>query len=116
MQIKSPTAVKLVSVSTPAAEIAEVHEMSMEGSVMRMPPRGGAGHPGRQAGRAQARQLSPDADEAQSADQGRRERAADAGLRGPGQSAHDGAGRRARARAIAGRRARQGPARRPRRP
>ena len=36
MQIKSPTAVKLVSVSTPAAEIAEVHEMSMEGSVMRM--------------------------------------------------------------------------------
>ncbi|MBO9689575.1 copper chaperone PCu(A)C [Roseateles chitosanitabidus] len=38
MQIKSPTAVKLVSVSTPVAEVAEVHEMAMDGSVMRMRP------------------------------------------------------------------------------
>lgn len=36
MQISSPTAVKLVAVSTPAAGVAEVHEMAMDGSVMRM--------------------------------------------------------------------------------
>lgn len=38
MQIKSPTDVKLVSVSTPAAGVAEVHEMAMDGDVMRMRP------------------------------------------------------------------------------
>ncbi|OWQ93968.1 hypothetical protein CDN99_04440 [Roseateles aquatilis] len=38
MQLKSPTAVKLVSVSSPAAGVAEVHEMAMDGSVMRMRP------------------------------------------------------------------------------
>lgn len=38
MTIQSPTAVKLVSVSTSVAEVAEVHEMAMDGSVMRMRP------------------------------------------------------------------------------
>lgn len=38
MQIKSPTDVKLISVSTPAAGVAEVHEMAMDGDVMRMRP------------------------------------------------------------------------------
>lgn len=38
MQIKSPTDVKLVSISTPAAGVAEVHEMAMDGDVMRMRP------------------------------------------------------------------------------
>ena len=38
MQIKSPTDVKLVSVSTPVAGVAEVHEMAMDGNVMRMRP------------------------------------------------------------------------------
>ncbi len=38
MQLQSPKAVKLVSVSSPAADIAEVHEMAMDGQVMRMRP------------------------------------------------------------------------------
>ncbi|WAC72958.1 copper chaperone PCu(A)C [Roseateles sp. SL47] len=36
MQLQSPKAVKLVSVSTPVAGIVEVHEMAMDGPVMRM--------------------------------------------------------------------------------
>lgn len=36
MQLKSPKAVKLVSVSTPVAGIVEVHEMAMDGQIMRM--------------------------------------------------------------------------------
>lgn len=36
MQLKSAKAVKLVSVSTPVAGIVEVHEMAMDGQVMRM--------------------------------------------------------------------------------
>lgn len=36
MQLKSPKAVKLVSVSSPVAGVAEVHEMAMDGEVMRM--------------------------------------------------------------------------------
>lgn len=36
MQLQSPAAVKLVSVSTPVAGVAEVHEMAMDGQVMRM--------------------------------------------------------------------------------
>jgi copper(I)-binding protein len=36
MQLKSPKAVKLVSVTTPVAGIVEVHEMVMDGQVMRM--------------------------------------------------------------------------------
>ncbi|MDH0863223.1 copper chaperone PCu(A)C [Mitsuaria sp. GD03876] len=38
MRIQSPTAVKLVSVSSPVAGAAEVHEMAMDGAVMRMRP------------------------------------------------------------------------------
>lgn len=38
LQIKSPTDVKLISVSTPSAGVAEVHEMAMDGDVMRMRP------------------------------------------------------------------------------
>lgn len=36
MQLKSPQAVKLVSVTSPVAGVAEVHEMRMDGQVMRM--------------------------------------------------------------------------------
>ncbi len=36
MSLTSTTALKLVGVSTPAAGIAEVHEMKMEGDVMKM--------------------------------------------------------------------------------
>jgi copper(I)-binding protein len=38
MQITAPAASTLVSVSTPAAGLAEVHEMKMDGDVMRMRP------------------------------------------------------------------------------
>lgn len=38
MQIKSPTDTKLVSISSPVAGVAEVHEMAMDGNVMRMRP------------------------------------------------------------------------------
>ncbi len=36
MALTAPTAMKLVSVSTPAAGIVEVHEMKMDGDIMRM--------------------------------------------------------------------------------
>jgi hypothetical protein len=36
MQLQSPTAARLVEVRTPAAGRAELHEMAMEGQVMRM--------------------------------------------------------------------------------
>lgn len=36
MALKAPTALTLVSVSTPAAGIVEVHEMKMDGDIMRM--------------------------------------------------------------------------------
>ena len=36
MQLKSPTDTALVAVSSPAAKIAEIHEMKLEGGVMRM--------------------------------------------------------------------------------
>ncbi len=36
MQIKSPADVKLVSVASPVAGVAEVHEMAMDNNVMRM--------------------------------------------------------------------------------
>lgn len=36
MALTAPTAMKLVSVTTPAAGIVEVHEMKMEGDIMRM--------------------------------------------------------------------------------
>jgi copper(I)-binding protein len=38
MQITAPAASTLVSVSTPVAAVAEVHEMKMDGDVMRMRP------------------------------------------------------------------------------
>ena len=38
MQITAPAATTLVSVSTPVAAVAEVHEMKMDGDVMRMRP------------------------------------------------------------------------------
>jgi copper(I)-binding protein len=38
MQITAPAASTLVSVSTPVAGVAEVHEMQMDGEVMRMRP------------------------------------------------------------------------------
>ena len=38
MQITAPAASTLVSVSTPVAGVAEVHEMKMDGDVMRMRP------------------------------------------------------------------------------
>jgi copper(I)-binding protein len=38
MQITAPAASTLVSVSTPVAGLAEVHEMKMDGDVMRMRP------------------------------------------------------------------------------
>lgn len=36
MALTAPTAMKLVSVTTPAAGIVEVHEMKMDGDIMRM--------------------------------------------------------------------------------
>jgi len=36
LQIKSDTAAKLVSVSSPAAKLAQIHEMKMSGNVMQM--------------------------------------------------------------------------------
>ncbi|WP_240651562.1 MULTISPECIES: copper chaperone PCu(A)C [unclassified Variovorax] len=36
MKLTSPTGAKLVSISTPAAGVAEVHEMKMEGDTMKM--------------------------------------------------------------------------------
>ncbi|MEO3692590.1 copper chaperone PCu(A)C [Roseateles paludis] len=36
VQLQSKTATRLVSVSTPIAGVAEIHEMSMDGGVMRM--------------------------------------------------------------------------------
>ncbi len=36
MKITAPQATRLVAVSTPAAGVAEIHEMKMEGSVMKM--------------------------------------------------------------------------------
>jgi len=36
MKLTSPTGTKLVSISTPAAGVAEVHEMKMEGDTMKM--------------------------------------------------------------------------------
>ena len=38
MQITAPATTTLVSVSTPVAAVAEVHEMKMDGDVMRMRP------------------------------------------------------------------------------
>lgn len=38
MRITAPRAAKLVGVATPVAGVAEVHEMKMEGEVMRMRP------------------------------------------------------------------------------
>ena len=38
MQITAPAASTLISVSTPVAGVAEVHEMKMDGDVMRMRP------------------------------------------------------------------------------
>lgn len=38
MQITAPAASTLVSVSTPVAGVAEIHEMKMDGDVMRMRP------------------------------------------------------------------------------
>ena len=38
MQITAPATTTLVGVSTPAAGVAEVHEMKMDGDVMRMRP------------------------------------------------------------------------------
>ena len=38
MQITAPAATTLISVSTPVAGVAEVHEMKMDGDVMRMRP------------------------------------------------------------------------------
>ena len=38
MQITAPAASTLVSISTPVAAVAEVHEMKMDGDVMRMRP------------------------------------------------------------------------------
>ena len=36
MKLKAPTATRLVGISTPAAGVAEVHEMKMEGDTMKM--------------------------------------------------------------------------------
>ncbi|MDA7417383.1 copper chaperone PCu(A)C [Xenophilus arseniciresistens] len=36
MQLQSPTATRLVGVSTPLTAVAELHEMAMQGDVMRM--------------------------------------------------------------------------------
>src|SRR5690606_34829876 len=36
MKLTAPTGTKLVGISTPAAGVAEVHEMKMEGDTMRM--------------------------------------------------------------------------------
>jgi periplasmic copper chaperone A len=36
MKLTAPAAMKLVAVSSPAAKIGEIHEMKMEGSVMKM--------------------------------------------------------------------------------
>jgi len=41
LTIQSPTADRLVSVSSPVAKKAELHTMSMEGAVMKMRPVGG---------------------------------------------------------------------------
>ena len=38
MQITAPAATTLISVSTPVAGVAEVHEMKLDGDVMRMRP------------------------------------------------------------------------------
>ena len=38
MQITAPAASTLISISTPVAGVAEVHEMKMDGDVMRMRP------------------------------------------------------------------------------
>jgi hypothetical protein len=38
MQITAPAATTLIGVSTPVAGVAEIHEMKMDGDVMRMRP------------------------------------------------------------------------------
>ncbi len=49
MKLSAPSGARLVGVSTPAAGIAEVHEMKMEGDTMRMRPvQGGLALPARQ--------------------------------------------------------------------
>ena len=70
----------LESVSTPAADKADLHDMTMVGNVMEMRPVGPLTiAPGKIRGPG-AERLSPDADRAEGAAQGRADRAGDADL------------------------------------
>ena len=62
MKLNAPSGARLVGASTPAAGVAEVHEMKMEGDTMRMRAAGGARPAGAADRRTQAGRLSPDAD------------------------------------------------------
>ena len=48
MKLNAPSGTRLVGASTPAAGVAEVHEMKMEGDTMRMRPAGAVELPARQ--------------------------------------------------------------------
>jgi copper(I)-binding protein len=63
MKITAKDSAKLVGVSSPAAGVAQVHEMKMEGNIMKMQAvPGGLDIPGRQDGGAQTRWLPRHAD------------------------------------------------------
>lgn len=49
MTLTSPTSSRLVGVATPAAGVAQIHEMAMEGTTMRMHPVDGVALPAGQA-------------------------------------------------------------------
>ncbi len=61
-KLNAPSGARLVGVSTPAAGIAEVHEMKMEGDTMRMREVKAPDAAGAPDGRAQAQRLPRDAD------------------------------------------------------
>ena len=62
MRLTARQAMQLVGVTTPVAGTAEVHEMKMEGDVMRMRPVAKLDLPAGQDRGTQARRLPPHAD------------------------------------------------------
>ena len=82
MTLAAPSGARLTGASTPVAGQAEIHEMKMEGDVMRMRAvAGGHRSAAAPAGRAQARRLPPDADRPEEAAGRGRDRAADPRVR-----------------------------------
>ena len=82
MRLTSPADVTLVGVASPAAKVAEIHEMKVEGGMMKMSAVAKVAAPGGKGRRVEARRLSRDADGPRAAVEGRRHGAAVSDFRG----------------------------------